>query len=188
MAAIEDILGWAKQEQSRLAHELEQLLSGRLRTYEKHAQSPGWLEIDTTDQSITRCREYISELNAIVARYPQIVPTQIVPPRPQPVKPPAVAPEPTATPVPRTVPPVAPHANLIEHGHLRVGRVQHPGWVQGWGVVKGQPPRWQLAGVYESHAEANEAVAEAGEGYYARWGSYNEQTKEFTSGPVFGDL
>jgi hypothetical protein len=52
-------------------------------------------------------------------------------------------------------------------------------------VVKGQPPKWQFSGIYATHAEANEAAAAAGEGYYARWGAYNEGSKEFTSGPSF---
>jgi hypothetical protein len=56
MAAIEDIVAWCRAEQSRLAHQLEELQSGRLRTYEKHAQELGWLEIDTTvaiDRSVS---------------------------------------------------------------------------------------------------------------------------------------
>src|ERR1700691_5263003 len=84
MAAIEEIIAWCKQEQARLAHQLEQLQSGWLRIYEKHAQAPGWLEIDTTEQSIELCRQYISELSAIVARYPAIVPTIPVSPAPVP--------------------------------------------------------------------------------------------------------
>ena len=169
MAAIENILAWAKQEQARLAHRLEQLQSGHLRVYEKHAQAPGWLEIDTTAPSIELCQQYISELNAIIARYPEIVPTT-------PVAPP---------PVPRFVPPVRQPAATTpeEHGHLQP--TAHPDWVVGWGVIKGEPPRWQFEGIYASHADANEAAAKAGEGYYARWGSYNEGTKEFTSGPSF---
>ena len=69
------------------------------------------------------------------------------------------------------------------HGHLRP--TVHADWVVGWGVVKGQPPLWEFSGIYETHAAANEAAAQAGEGYYARWGSYNEGSKEFTSGPSF---
>jgi hypothetical protein len=170
MAAIEEIIAWCKQEQSRLAHQLEQLQSGWLRTYEKHAQAPGWLEIDTTEQSIALCRQYISELSAIVARYPAIVPTAPVSPAPvphfvSPVRQPAAAPA------------AAPSSGFPD--------ATHPDWTNGWGVIKGQPPKWQFAGIYSTHAEANEAAAKAGEGYYARWGSYNEGTKEFTSGPQF---
>ena len=171
MAAIENIIAWAKQEQARLTHQLDELQSGQLRTYEKHAQAPGWLEVDTTDHSIELCRHYISELSAIVAQYPAIVPSE-----------PAAPP-----PVPRFVPPVRQQAaasqpevsrNLL-HSDI------HPDWLVGWGVVKGRPPRWLFAGIYRTHAEADAAAAEAGEGYYARWGSYNAHRKEFTSGPSF---
>jgi hypothetical protein len=173
MAAIENILAWAKQEQARLAHRLEQLQSGQLRVAEKHAQAPGWLEIDTTAQTIELCQQYISELNAIIARYPEIVPTAPIAPAP----------------VPRFIPPVMPPAAAPAPAHVehRGGfpDATHPGWINGWGVVKGQPPKWQYAGIYATHAEANEAAATAGEGYYARWGAYNEGSKEFTSGPSF---
>ena len=178
MAAIENILAWAKQEQARLAHRLEQLQSGRLHTFEKHAHAPGWLEIDTTTQTIELCQQYISELNAIIARYPEIVPTT------------PVAPAPALRFVPPVPPPAAPaHAPAPAHlpgdGMSGFADATHPGWVNGWGVVKGQPPKWQFAGIYSTHAEANEAAAEAGEGYYARWGAYNNGSKEFTSGPSF---
>jgi hypothetical protein len=170
MAAIENIIAWAKQEQARLAHQLEELHSGRLRTYEKHAHAPGWLEIDTTEHSIEHCRQYVSELSAIIALHPAVEPTV-------PAAPPLV---------PRFIPPVAPVAPAAapppsppQHSEL------HPDWVSGWGVVKGQPPSWEFVGIYASHAEANDAAAKAGEGYYARWGTYNEGSKEFNSGPQF---
>jgi hypothetical protein len=168
MAAIENIPAWAQQERARLAHRFEELQSGRMHTFEKHAHTPGWLEVDTTTQSIELCQQYISELNAIIARYPAVVPTE-------PVAPP---------PVPRFIPPV-PRPAISPEEHRRPMPAIHPDWVVGWGVVKGQPPRWVLAGIYGSHAEADEAAAKAGDGYYARWGSYNEGSKEFTSGPQF---
>ena len=159
MAAIEDIVAWCRAERSRLAHQIEQLQSGHLRTYEKQAQPPGWLEIDTTAQSVDLYRQYISELNAIVARYPEVNP------------PAAPAPSPPA-------------ATQAEHHLPQVG-VIHSGWAHGWGVVKGNQPNWDCKGAYETRAEAEEAAAKAGKGYYVRWGSYNESRKEFTSGPTF---
>jgi hypothetical protein len=184
MAAIENILAWAKHEQARLAQQLDALQSGRLRTYEKHAQAPGWLEIDTTDHSIELCRLYISELSAIIARYPTVVPTApAAPPLIPRFIPPVVPPHAALSPSPAAPPPAAateqpPPRNLL-HSDM------HPGWLVGWGVVKGQPPRWEFGGIYRTHAEADEAAAKAGDGYYARWGSYNGGTKEFTSGPQF---
>jgi len=174
MAAIENILAWAKHEQERLTHQLELLQSGRLLIVEKHAHSPGWLEIDMTAQSVELCRQYLSELSAIIAQYPEIEPTH-----------------PAAPPVPRFVPPAPPtqrHPDpreLIAKAGLLHSQVQHVDWAVGWGVVKGQPPSWSFAGIYPTHAEADEAAAKAGAGYYARWGSYNSGSKEFTSGPQF---
>ncbi|HYM71614.1 MAG TPA: hypothetical protein VET89_01440 [Stellaceae bacterium] len=66
---------------------------------------------------------------------------------------------------------------MLQHDPLR------PGWVQGWGVVKGVEPTWEFLGIYPTRAEAEEAATEAGEGHYARWGGYNEHSKEFVSGP-----
>jgi hypothetical protein len=174
MAAIENIIAWAKHEQVRLTARLAELQSGYLRIVEKHAHLPGWLEIDTTEHSIEVCRQYLSELNAIIALHPAVVPTAPAAPAPvprfiAPVQQPT-AEAPAETPLPRR--------NLM-HSDI------HPDWLVGWGVVKGQPPGWELAGIYASHDEANEAAAEAGEGFYARWGSYNPGSKEFTSGPSF---
>jgi hypothetical protein len=171
MAAIEDIIAWCKQEQSRLAHQLEQLQSGRLRIVEKHAQAPGWLEIDTTPQSIDLCRQYISEFNAIVARYPAVIASPPPPPAPTPVR--IVAPE--------VSPPAAAEPHKLHSDE------EHDWWVNGWCVVKGQRPRWQCVGTYASRAEAEEAAVKAGDGFYVRWGGYNERTKEFATGPSFGE-
>lgn len=175
MAAIENIIAWAKQEQARLTEQLAELQSGRLRTYEKHAHSPGWLEVDTTEHTIELCRHYLSELSAIMALHPAIVPTQPAAPPPEPR---FIPPQPQLAPQPEAHPR---HPEM--HGHLQ--QAVHADWVVGWGVVKGQPPRWTFAGIYPTHADAAEAAAKAGEGYYARWGSYNERRKEFTSGPQF---
>jgi len=165
MAAIENILAWARQERQRLARDLEQLQSGRLRIVEKLAQPPGWLEIDTTAQSIELCRQYLSELGAIIALHPSIVPTT-------PAAPPLT---------PRYVPPV-PQTQAPDH--LLPSDV-HPDWVVGWGVVKGPPPNWEFAGIFATQTEADEAAAKAGDGYYARWGSYHKGRNEFASGPQF---
>jgi hypothetical protein len=167
MAAIEDIVGWCRAERSRLARQLEELQSGWLRTYEKQAQEQGWLEIDTTAQSIDLCRQYISELNAIIARYPEIMsatgPAAVAPPR-------GVVPAPPA-----------------QHPPLSRDAV-HPDWLHGWGVVKGNQPKWECKGAYATRAEAEDEATKAGAGYYVRWGSYNERTKEFTSGPSFSTV
>jgi hypothetical protein len=175
MATIENIIAWAKHEQARLTQQLAELQSGRLRTYEKHAQAPGWLEVDTTEHTAELCRQYLSELSAIIALHPAVVPTQPAAPPPAPR---FIPPQPLPAAQPEE------HPNHPEmHGHLR--EAIHADWVVGWGVVKGQPPSWTFAGIYPTHSEADEAAAKAGDGYYARWGSYNERRKEFTSGPQF---
>lgn len=178
MAAIENIIAWAKGEQARLAQQLAELQEGRLRTYEKHPQPPGWLEIDTTEHTIELCRHYLSELSAIIALHPAVVATEPAAPPPARFVP--------APPQPQPQP--AGHREDHPAQQEMQGRLRpaiHADWVVGWGVVKGQPPRWTFAGIYSTHAEADEAAAKAGEGYYARWGSYNERRKEFTSGPQF---
>jgi hypothetical protein len=60
--------------------------------------------------------------------------------------------------------------------------MRYPGWVQGWGVVKGDPPDWKLAGVFETLQEARTAAADAGPGYGVRWGSYDQRNEAFVSG------
>jgi hypothetical protein len=60
----------------------------------------------------------------------------------------------------------------------------HPGWVRGWGVVKGDPPCWEFAGVYATRAEAEAAARKAGEDFHAHYGAYNETRDEFICGPI----
>ena len=127
MAAIENIIAWAKLEQARLTGRLAELQSGRLRTYEKHAHSPGWLEVDTTEHTIELCRHYLSELSAIMALHPAIVPTQPAAPPPEPR---FIPPQPQLAPQPEAHPR---HPEM--HGHLQ--QAVHADWVVGWGVVKG---------------------------------------------------
>lgn len=178
MPSTEHTLAWCRDERTRLSRRLEQLQAGRLRIFEKHAQPPGWLELDATAVAIARCRSAISELNAILVEDAASA---------APVAVPAAAVEPLRVDLPRPAPPVPPalvpgEVHGQEHGYLPHD-LRHPDWVHGWGIVKGEPPNWQFIGIYESHAEADAAAAEAGAGYYARWGSYNERSREFISGP-----
>ena len=129
MAAIENIIAWAKQEQARLTQQLEELQSGRLRTYEKHAQAPGWLEIDTTEQSIELCRQYLSELSAIIALHPAIVPTARR----------AAALAAASTPLPRRLAPEPPAAAYPRRRARCTASQQavHPDWVDRLGRRQG---------------------------------------------------
>lgn len=62
--------------------------------------------------------------------------------------------------------------------------VLHPDWVRGWAVVKGDPPEWEFAGIYETRAEAEAATVEAGEDFHAHSGAYNRERGQFISGPI----
>ncbi|HXP03676.1 MAG TPA: hypothetical protein VN808_06120 [Stellaceae bacterium] len=58
----------------------------------------------------------------------------------------------------------------------------HPGWEEGWAVVKGSPHRWEFAGIYDTEAEAKSACEAKGDGYTVRWGTYNRAEKDFVTG------
>jgi len=58
----------------------------------------------------------------------------------------------------------------------------HPGWEEGWAVVKGAPHRWHFAGIYDTPEEAQAACAALGEGYTVRWGTYNAAENDFVTG------
>jgi hypothetical protein len=60
--------------------------------------------------------------------------------------------------------------------------ISHPGWQEGWAVVKGSPHRWSFAGIYNTEAEAETALAAKGEDYTVRWGLYYPPTDEFVTG------
>ena len=59
--------------------------------------------------------------------------------------------------------------------------LRYPGWVQGWGVIEGDSPNGNLAGVFATLREARSAAAHAGPGYEVRWGSYDERNKASVS-------
>jgi hypothetical protein len=59
---------------------------------------------------------------------------------------------------------------------------QHPGWVQGWGVIKGPPRDREFAGIFVERDSAEAAAAKAGPGFAARWGSYNASTQDYITG------
>ena len=60
--------------------------------------------------------------------------------------------------------------------------LDHPGWVQGWGVIKGPPDDRQFAGLFASRDAADAAAAKAGSGFEARWGSYSPEERDFVTG------
>ena len=109
----------------------------------------GWLEIDMTEQSVDLCR-HLSELNAIIARYPQSKP-----PRPQ-----------------IGCPPVEPGEWSLP-GRLRGPRpltsMAHPGWVTA-GAWSG--PAAAILRDLRTHAEADAAAARRAKAV-TRWGGYN---------------
>ena len=69
MSPIENTIKWCREERARLQRQLYQLQSGQLKTGEKRAQGTVWVDVDTTTESIERARQYIAELDAILARH-----------------------------------------------------------------------------------------------------------------------
>ncbi len=69
MLPIDNTLRWCREERQRLQQQLEQLQTGRLRIGEKRQEGMGWIDVDTTAESIERCRRYIAELEAILAEH-----------------------------------------------------------------------------------------------------------------------
>lgn len=60
--------------------------------------------------------------------------------------------------------------------------LDRPGWVQGWGVIKGPANDREFAGIFVDQDEARRAAAQAGVGFEARWGSYNASEQDFITG------
>jgi hypothetical protein len=58
----------------------------------------------------------------------------------------------------------------------------HPGWVQGWGVIKGPPEDREFAGMFASRDAAEMAAVKAGPGFEVRWGSYDPENKDYITG------
>ena len=58
----------------------------------------------------------------------------------------------------------------------------HPGWVQGWGVIKGPPDDREFVGIFLTREDAEAAARAAGPGFEARWGSYSESEQDFNTG------
>lgn len=63
-----------------------------------------------------------------------------------------------------------------------IGDNRGPGWVDGWGVVKGPPEDREFLGIFADEAEAEREAAKAGPGYEVRWGSYNKELDDFVTG------
>jgi hypothetical protein len=59
---------------------------------------------------------------------------------------------------------------------------RHPGWLEGWAVVKGSPTRWEFVGIYDTEEEARASREAQRDGYTVRWGFYYPQTKDFVTG------
>ena len=65
---------------------------------------------------------------------------------------------------------------------MRQVDARHPGWVQGWAVVKGDWPNREFGAIYESRDEAHSEAARRGRGWEVRWGNYNSELDDFVSG------
>jgi hypothetical protein len=58
----------------------------------------------------------------------------------------------------------------------------YPGWKQGWGVVKGDWPHREFAGIYDAREDAQREAEQRGDGWTVRWGAYDADLKDFISG------
>ena len=67
------------------------------------------------------------------------------------------------------------------HGEFRED-LDRPGWVQGWGVIKGPPDDREFAGIFVDQEEARRAAAQFGPGFELRWGSYSAAEQDFITG------
>jgi len=65
---------------------------------------------------------------------------------------------------------------------MRQTDTRHPGWVQGWAVVKGEWPAREFGGIYETRAEAQSQAERKGRGWGVRWGAYDQERDDFISG------
>ncbi len=57
-----------------------------------------------------------------------------------------------------------------------------PGWVQGWGVIKGPPEDREFAGIFVNRDDAEAEAERAGPGFEARWGSFYKSESDFITG------
>ena len=60
--------------------------------------------------------------------------------------------------------------------------LDHPGWVQGWGVIKGPPDEREFAGLFTTREAAEAPASETGPGFEPRWGSYSPDEQDFVTG------
>jgi len=69
MSLFGDFISWSRKERVTLIHRTELMESGKLPTYDDRSE-PG--AIDTTVESIERAKHQLAELDALLARYPEM--------------------------------------------------------------------------------------------------------------------
>ena len=69
MSLFGDFISWSRKERATLLHRTELMEAGKLQTYEDRNESG---EVDTTVESIGRAKHQLAELDALLAKYPDI--------------------------------------------------------------------------------------------------------------------
>lgn len=64
-----DFISWSRKERVSLVHRTESMESGNLQTYEHRNEASA---VDTTAASIERAKHLLAELDALLAKYPEV--------------------------------------------------------------------------------------------------------------------
>lgn len=71
---------------------------------------------------------------------------------------------------------------------MRGTRTRGPKWVRGWLVFKDSGWRRKFVGVFDTRDEALAAAKKAGKRYQVRFGSYDENAKDYVTAGEFEQL
>jgi hypothetical protein len=69
MSLVGDFISWSRKERASLIHRTELMESGKLQTFEDRDEHQA---VDTTGESIERAKYQLVELDALLARYPEV--------------------------------------------------------------------------------------------------------------------
>ena len=69
MSLVGDFISWSRTERASLIHRTELMESGKLQTFEDRNEPEA---VDTTGESIERAKYQLAELDALLARYPEV--------------------------------------------------------------------------------------------------------------------
>jgi hypothetical protein len=70
MSLFSDFISWSRKERASLIYRTELMESGKLQTYYEDRNKPA--AVDTTVESLERAKHQLAELDALLARYPEV--------------------------------------------------------------------------------------------------------------------